>query len=140
MQLVARLRRERALVEDDQRPLRYGRERQADQCFAVVRIGRIPYEGEVQAVGRLDDAEVAAQVEDVSFGRLHGDPVSAGDIQVERSTADVKPEGPHHAASDSASTHARKTRSGDALTSRSRWSSRPGIPSIRRIARCKQLS
>jgi hypothetical protein len=49
-------------------------------------------------------------------------------------TVDVKPVGPHHSASASASTHAAKTRSGGALTTRSRCNSRSGITGRRHYA------
>lgn len=73
MELPARLRLERPLLKDDARSGACGIERDRDERLLVVRIRRLPGEGEDEPPRRLYGAERADEEEGRSVGWLHGD-------------------------------------------------------------------
>jgi len=72
MKFPARLRLERALIEDEIRFRACRRERQRDECLLVFGIRLLPREREDEPRGRLNDVERAAKMKGISVGRLHG--------------------------------------------------------------------
>src|SRR4051794_31776628 len=90
MQRESLLGGELALGERHLRFLAAIGERHCYECLSIVRVRRVPDEGVGKDEGRIDCAEFAVQLEEVSFRRLHRDPIATAEARLELDAGDRK--------------------------------------------------
>ncbi len=76
-------RREHALSKAKLRLLAGVLESKGDNCLSVVGVRRIPPKGVDKTRGRLDQSELARQVEGITIWGLHRDPIPTANMRIE---------------------------------------------------------
>ena len=83
VEIVPRLGRERPLLEDELSPVAGSSKGERDHRLLIVGIWLLPFEGVREATRSIDLEERAPQMEQLTVGRLHRDPILPAYAHVE---------------------------------------------------------